>query len=59
MTLKPDFMLNYLELAKACHREGQDARAIRLLRHIDALPDEMYDDRRVREVAQKFLSDWQ
>ena len=59
MALKPDFMLNYVELAKACHRDGQDARAIRLLQHIDALPDEMYDDRRVRAAAKRFLSDWQ
>jgi uncharacterized protein (DUF1810 family) len=59
MALKPDFILNYLELAKACHRDGQDARALQLLRHIDTLPDGMYDDRQVRQLAKKFLSDWQ
>jgi len=59
MSLRPDFMLNYLELAKACHREGQDTRAIQLLLHINTLSDEMYDDRQVRQVAKKFLEDWE
>lgn len=48
MALRPDFMLNYLELARAFHRDGQDARAAALLRRLDGLHDEMYDDRTVR-----------
>ncbi|HEY4064010.1 MAG TPA: hypothetical protein VGM30_19015 [Puia sp.] len=59
MALRPDFMLNYLELAKACHRDGQNARAIRLLQHLATLSDEMYDDRRVRAEGKKLLADWQ
>jgi hypothetical protein len=55
MALRPDFMLNYLELAKAMHRDGQDERAIDLLRHMDTLHDEMYDDRQVREEGRKLL----
>src|SRR5262249_54992006 len=58
MALHPGLLVNYLELAKACHRDGQDARAIQLLRHIDALPDELYDDRSIREEARKLLSQW-
>jgi len=57
MALRPDFMLNYLELAKALHRDGQDERAIGLLRHMDKLSDEMYDDRQVRQEGRKLLHD--
>lgn len=58
MALRPDFMLNYFELARACHRDGQDARALQLLRRLNTLSDEMYDDRRVRQEGQKLLSEW-
>ena len=57
MALKPDFMLNYLELAKALHREGQDTRAIGLLRRLDGLHDEMYDDRTVRAEGATLLDE--
>lgn len=57
MALRPDFMLNYLELAKAMHRDGQDVRAISLLRQMDTLRDEMYDDRQVREEGRKLLTE--
>ena len=59
MALRPDFMLNYLELARACHRDGQDVRAVQLLRHLNVLNDEMYDDRRVRQEGKRFLAEWQ
>ncbi|HEV2481664.1 MAG TPA: hypothetical protein VGS79_18465 [Puia sp.] len=58
LALRPDFMLNYFELAKALHRDGQDARAIGLLRKMDRLHDEMYDDRTVRAEGQKFVQEW-
>lgn len=57
MSLRPDFMLNYLELAKAWHRDGQDARAIALLRQLDGLHEEMYDDRTVRAEGQQLLAE--
>ncbi len=57
MSLRPDFMLNYLELAKALHRDGQDARAIQLLRHMATLNDQMYDDRQVRAEGARLLND--
>ncbi len=59
MALRPGFMLNYLELAKACRRDGQKARAIQLLRHLDTLSDGMYDDRTVRREGQQLLAEWQ
>lgn len=57
MALRPDFMLNYLELAKAFHRDGQDTRAIALLKQLDGLHDEMYDDRTVRAEGKKLLNE--
>jgi tetratricopeptide (TPR) repeat protein len=57
MSLRPDFMLNYLELAKALHRGGQDDRAIVLLRRLDGLRDEMYDDRTVRAQGATLLTE--
>jgi len=59
MTLKPDFLLNYLELARACHRDGQDARALRLLHEMDRIPDKMLDDARVRAEGKKLLKEWE
>jgi hypothetical protein len=59
MSLRPAFMLNYLELAKACHRDGQNARAIQLLRRLDSLRDGMYDDRQVRREGRQLLAEWQ
>jgi len=59
MALRPDFMLNYLELARACHRDGQDARAVQLLRRLDSLKDGMYDDRTVRRQGQQLLKEWE
>jgi len=57
MSLRPDFMLNYLELAKALHRDGQDERVVTLLRHMETLPDEMYDDGQVRQEGRKLLAE--
>jgi tetratricopeptide (TPR) repeat protein len=59
MSLHPGFMLNYLELARACHRDGQNARAIQLLRRLDSLKDGMYDDRQVRREGQQLLAEWE
>ena len=59
MSLRPGFMLNYLELARACHRDGQNARAIQLLRRLDSLKDGMYDDRQVRKEGRQLLAEWQ
>jgi tetratricopeptide (TPR) repeat protein len=58
MSLRPDLMLNYLELAKALHRDGQDGRAVALLRRLDGLRDEMYDDRTVRKEGKQLLEEW-
>ncbi|MBS1660878.1 MAG: hypothetical protein JST68_07480 [Bacteroidetes bacterium] len=56
-TLKPDFMLNYYELARSYHREGKDDKAVQLLRQMDGLKDGMYDDREVRREGQQLLKE--
>jgi tetratricopeptide (TPR) repeat protein len=53
--LRPDFLLNYFELARAYHREGQNGRAIALLTQMEKLPDGMLDDRIVRAQGEKLL----
>lgn len=57
MALRPDFMLNYLELAKTLHRDGDDSGAAVLLRRMATLRDEMYDDRTVRAEGEKLLAE--
>ena len=55
--LRPDFMLNYLELAKAWRREGQKEKAIALLVRLESLHDAMYDDRTVRKEGRQLLAE--
>jgi len=55
--LKPDFMLNYYELARCYRRDGQKDKAIRLLRQMDALRDEMYDDHQIRQQGRELLKE--
>jgi hypothetical protein len=54
--LKPDFLLNYFELARAWHREGKDDKAVTLLQQMDRIPDEMVDDRTVRTQGRQLLA---
>jgi tetratricopeptide (TPR) repeat protein len=56
-TLEPGFILNYYELARAYRREGKKQEAVGLLRQMDALKDEMYDDRQVRKEGRQLLKD--
>jgi tetratricopeptide (TPR) repeat protein len=55
MALRPDFLLNYYELARAYRREGEKDKAVALLRRMAGLPDGMYDDRTVRAQEQALL----
>ncbi|MBS1605987.1 MAG: tetratricopeptide repeat protein [Bacteroidetes bacterium] len=57
MARKPDFMLNYYELARCYRRDGQKDKAVRLLRQMDALKDGMYDDREVRQQGRQLLKE--
>jgi tetratricopeptide (TPR) repeat protein len=56
-SLRPDFMLNYFELARAYRREGKNQEAARILHQMDQLKDEMYDDKQVRKEGERLLRD--
>ncbi len=58
-TLMPFFILNYIELAKAYHRDGQTEKAIKLLRTIQTFPLSTEDDSKHKAEALKMIKDWE
>ncbi len=58
-SLSPGFILNYLELAKAYHRNDDDTKAIATLNAMLQLPNYTEDDPSIKETAKKLLKDWQ
>jgi tetratricopeptide (TPR) repeat protein len=56
--LSPSFMLNYLELAKAYHRNDDTKMAITQLQKLLTLPIQTEDDPRIKAEAQKLIQDW-
>lgn len=58
-SLNPAFLLNYLELARAYHRNGENDKALSLLRTLFTLPNMIYDDARVKATATEVLREWQ
>ncbi len=57
--LSPGFVLNYLELAKAYHRNDEEQKAIALLKIIPTLPSKTEDDPRIKAEAAALLKSWQ
>jgi len=57
-TLEPGFALNFLELAKAYHRDEQEEKALELLRHLLRLPNRTGDDAHIKNEAAKLLKRW-
>lgn len=57
--LSPGFILNYLELAKAYHRNDDDAKAKATLNAMMLLPDYTEDDPTIKETGKKYLKDWE
>lgn len=55
--LEGNFALNYLELAKAYHRAGQDAKARTLLQRLAALPNRTGDDNRIKTEGRSLLGE--
>ena len=55
--LNPVFILNYLELAKAYHRNDEDKKAIAYLQAMLKLPSTQADDNSVKEEGRKLLKD--
>lgn len=57
--LKPDFTLNYLELARAYHKNDENEKAIAQLKTLLQLNIKTADDARIKEEATKLLSSWE
>jgi tetratricopeptide (TPR) repeat protein len=53
------FILNYLELAKAYHRNDQDDKAVFTIRQMLLLPVHTDDDLTTKELGKKMLKDWE
>lgn len=56
--LNKQFLLNYLELAKACHRKENKTKAISLLNTLLGMPNTFTDDNTVKSEARKLLKEW-
>ena len=57
--LNPGFTFNSLELAKAYHRDGQDAKAKQQLQSVLALKNITQDDPRIKVDAQELMKKWE
>lgn len=58
-TLSQHFCLNYLELAKAYHKNGNKSKAISNLQELQKLPNYTEDDARIKMEAATLLKDWE
>ncbi len=57
--LKPGFVLNYLELAKAYKKNGEKQKAIESLKTAISLPVATEDDPRIKNEAASLLKSWE
>lgn len=55
--LEANFALNYLELAKAYHQTGQDAKARTLLQKLASLPTRTGDDNRIKAEGKALMKE--
>lgn len=55
--LEPAFALNHLELARAYHRNNQDAKAKAMLQRLATLPTRTGDDNRVKAEGRALLKE--
>lgn len=58
-SLRPEFLLNYYEMAKAYENNNNKPKAIAYLRLLLSLPDQTEDDPAIKEKARHQLKDWQ
>lgn len=57
-SISPNFILNYLELAKAYNRDNKREKAIELLHYMLKLPNTAADDPTVKAEARQLLKNW-
>ena len=58
-SLSPAFLLNFLELANAYHRNNEDEKAITILKTLLTLPSKTEDDPRIKVNASDLIKKWQ
>jgi hypothetical protein len=58
-TLNPNFVLNYLELARAYRRSDQKTKSIELLNKMMTLPNVLIDDTRAKKLGRQLLTELQ
>ena len=56
--LSQHFCLNYLELAKAYHKNGNEIKAIATLEELKKLPNYTEDDPRIKKEAAGLMKSW-
>jgi tetratricopeptide (TPR) repeat protein len=56
--IRPDFVLNYLELAKAYNKNNKRQKAIEILKYMLKLPNTAADDPTVKAEAKQLLEAW-
>lgn len=56
--LSPNFILNYLELAKAYNRNNKREKAIELINYMLKLPNTAADDPTIKAEARQLLKNW-
>ncbi len=57
-SLAPNFTLNYLELAKAYHRNDETQKAITLLKQLLVIKTHTEDDPRIKKEAEGLIAKW-
>jgi tetratricopeptide (TPR) repeat protein len=57
LKLKPSFLLNYLELAKAYQKKGEIKKAGSLLQQLQKLPPVTFDDFKIKGLGKKMLDE--
>lgn len=57
--LRPEFLLNYFEMAKAYEDNDNKARAMAYLQLMFTLPNQTEDDPNIKEMGRRLLKDWQ
>ncbi len=57
-TISPDFVLNYLELAKAYYKSNKKEKAMEILRYILRLPNTAADDATIKTEGKQLLDTW-
>ncbi|MEO6254318.1 MAG: hypothetical protein ABIO79_13475 [Ferruginibacter sp.] len=58
-SLRPEFILNYFEMAKAYEDNNNKGKAIAYLNLMLTLPNQTEDDPKIKEMGRALLKDWQ